>query len=42
MHLKCRPEVEAVGYEMATAHDAWARSGEVTCPVMVTGGKAGR
>ena len=42
VRLKCRPEVEAVVYEMATAHDAWARWGEVACAVMVAGGKAGR
>ena len=38
VRLKCRPEVEAVVYEMATAHDAYARLPEVTCPVMVATG----
>lgn len=36
--LKCRPEDEATVYETATAHDAYARFPEVTCPVMVACG----
>ena len=38
VRLKCRPEVEAVVYEMATAHDAYARLPEIACPVMVATG----
>lgn len=38
VRLKCRPEDEATVYETATAHDAYARLGDVTCPVMVACG----
>ncbi|MDQ3680793.1 MAG: alpha/beta hydrolase [Actinomycetota bacterium] len=38
MRLKCRPEDEATVYEMATAHDAYARLPEVMCPVTVACG----
>lgn len=38
VRLKCRPEDEATVYEMATAHDAYARLPEITCPVMVACG----
>ncbi len=38
--LRCGPEVEAALYETATAHDAWPRLGEVTCPVTVGWGSA--
>lgn len=38
VRLKCRPEVEATVYETATAHDAFARLGEVACPVTVACG----
>lgn len=38
VRLKCRPEVEAAVYEMATAHDAYARLPEIICPVMVASG----
>lgn len=37
--LKCRPEVEAAVYELATAHDAYARLPEIACPVMVATGE---
>ncbi|MFP5375485.1 MAG: alpha/beta fold hydrolase [Acidimicrobiia bacterium] len=40
VRLKCHPEVEASVYEMATAHDAYGRLGEVACPVMVATGAA--
>lgn len=36
--LKCQPEAEAAVYTMATAHDAYARLGDVACPVVVTCG----
>jgi pimeloyl-ACP methyl ester carboxylesterase len=36
--LKCRRESEALVYEMATANDAYARLGEIRCPVMLAGG----
>ncbi len=38
VRLKCRPETEAVVYEMATAHDAYARLADVACPVLVACG----
>jgi pimeloyl-ACP methyl ester carboxylesterase len=38
VRLKCAPDHEATVYEMATAHDAYARLGEVTCPVTVACG----
>lgn len=38
VRLKCRPEDEAAVYETATAHDAYARLPEVSCPVMVACG----
>ncbi len=38
VRLKCRPEVEALVYEMATANDCFARLGEVGCPVMLAQG----
>lgn len=38
VRLKCRPEDEATVYEMATAHDAYARLPEIACPVMVACG----
>lgn len=38
--LKCRPEDEAAVYDSATAHDAYARLGEVGCPVTVACGGA--
>ena len=38
VRLKCRPEVEAVVYEMATAHDCWARLPDIACPVMIATG----
>ena len=38
VRLKCRPEHEAVVYETATAHDAYARLTEVRCPVAVACG----
>lgn len=37
--LKCAPEVEAEFYRSATAHGAWDRLGEVSCPVVVAGGE---
>ncbi|HET7487901.1 MAG TPA: alpha/beta hydrolase [Acidimicrobiales bacterium] len=40
VRLKCRPEVEAAVYETASAHDGWARLGDVACPVMVAVGSA--
>ncbi len=40
MRLKCRPEHEALVHEMATAHDGFARLGQVRCPVVVAGGSA--
>ncbi len=38
VRLKCRGEHEALVYEMATAHDGFARLGEVRCPVLVARG----
>lgn len=38
VQLKCRPEHEAVVYETATDHDAYARLTEVACPVAVACG----
>jgi len=36
--LACRPENEALVYEMATANDCFTRLDEVACPVMVAQG----
>ncbi len=38
VRLKCRGEVEARTYEMATEHGAVARLGEITCPVVLASG----
>lgn len=38
VRLKCRPEHEAIIYEMATAHDAFGRLSEVGCPVTLACG----
>ena len=38
VRLKCRGENEALVYEMATAHDGFARLVEVNCPVMLASG----
>ena len=38
VRLKCDPEDEAAVYETATAHDAYARLPEITCPVVVACG----
>ena len=38
VQLKCRPDDEAAVYESATAHDAFARLAEITCPVTVVCG----
>ena len=38
VRLKCRPEDEAEVYETATAHDAYARLGAVSCPVLIACG----
>ena len=38
VRLKCPPEHEALVYETATAHDAYARLPEVACPVAVACG----
>jgi len=38
VRIKCRPEDEAAVYETATAHDAYARLAEVTCPVAIVCG----
>ena len=38
VRLKCRPQNEAAVYETATANDAYARLGEVACPVAVVCG----
>ncbi len=40
VRLKCGPETEAAVYEMATAHDAYARLADVACPVLVACGSA--
>ena len=41
MHLACRPEDESQVFRGGGAHDAFARLGEVACPVLVvTGGEA--
>jgi pimeloyl-ACP methyl ester carboxylesterase len=39
VRLKCRREHEALVYEMATAHDGFARLGDVRCPVMLASGE---
>jgi len=38
VRLRCRPENEAVVYELATANDCFARLGDVRCPVMLAHG----
>ncbi|MDQ6796906.1 MAG: alpha/beta hydrolase [Actinomycetota bacterium] len=38
VRLRCRPENEALVYEMATANDCFAGLGEVRCPVMLVRG----
>ena len=38
VELKCRPENEALVYEMASAHDGFAHMAEVRCPVMLASG----
>lgn len=38
VRLKCRPEHEALVYEMATAHDCYARLAQVRCPVTLARG----
>jgi len=40
VRLKCRPEIEAQTYEMATEHDAFRRLAEVRCPVTVAAGSS--
>jgi pimeloyl-ACP methyl ester carboxylesterase len=40
VRLKCDPEHEAVVYETATAHDAYARLRQIACPVVVACGSA--
>lgn len=39
VRLKCRPDVEARMYEMATAHDAYGQLGRVGCPVTLARGE---
>lgn len=39
VHLACRPEDEAQVFERARDHDAFARLGEVSCPVVVACGE---
>ncbi|HEX2041781.1 MAG TPA: alpha/beta hydrolase [Acidimicrobiales bacterium] len=39
VRLKCRGENEALVYEMATAHDGFARLARVRCPVLLAGGE---
>ncbi|HWH35778.1 MAG TPA: alpha/beta hydrolase, partial [Acidimicrobiales bacterium] len=39
VRLKCRGEHEALVNEMATAHGAYARLGEVACPVVLAHGE---
>ena len=38
VRLKCRGGNEALVYEMASAHDGFARLGQVRCPVMLASG----
>lgn len=38
VRLKCRGEIEASTYEMATEHGAAARLGEISCPVVLASG----
>ncbi|MGH9125268.1 MAG: alpha/beta fold hydrolase [Acidimicrobiales bacterium] len=38
VRLKCRPEDEAVIYEMATAHPAFTALAKVSCPVLLLAG----
>ena len=42
LRLRCEPEVEAQTYEMGMRHDAFARLGEVRCPVTVLRGRVDR
>jgi len=42
LRLRCEPEVEAQTYEMGMQHDAFARLGEVRCPVTVLRGRVDR
>jgi pimeloyl-ACP methyl ester carboxylesterase len=39
VRLKCRPDDEALVYEMATAHDGFSRLADVRCPVMLASGE---
>jgi pimeloyl-ACP methyl ester carboxylesterase len=39
VRLRCRPEYEARVYAMGFAHDAFARFGEVACPVTIACGE---
>ena len=39
VHLKCRPEHEALTFEASAGHDTWSRLGEVRCPVWVVAGR---
>lgn len=39
VRLKCRPEHEAMVYEMGAAHDAYPRLCEVRCPVVLVRGE---
>jgi pimeloyl-ACP methyl ester carboxylesterase len=38
VRLKCRPEIEAETYEMASRHEAFAHLGEISCPVTIARG----
>lgn len=38
VRLKCRGESEALVYEMASAHDGFARMSDVRCPVLLASG----
>ncbi|MDQ3932244.1 MAG: alpha/beta hydrolase [Actinomycetota bacterium] len=38
VRLKCRPEHEALVYEMATAHDCYSRLDQIRCPVTLAWG----
>lgn len=38
-HLACSPATEAEFYRMATAHGAWDRLGEISCPVTIVVGE---
>lgn len=41
VRLRCRGEYEALIYENAPRHDAYAHLGEITCPVLVAWGSEG-